>query len=78
MGNWFRDNLRAGCSTEELTSAFAEYEVAELREGGAEERQLADYEAADPSYMAVAAAERYWHKRHPKKSRQRRANPLRN
>jgi glyoxylase-like metal-dependent hydrolase (beta-lactamase superfamily II) len=63
--DWFGDRLRAGCLAAELTTAFAEYEAAELQKGGAAERQLADYEAADPSYMAVAAAERYWRKHHP-------------
>jgi glyoxylase-like metal-dependent hydrolase (beta-lactamase superfamily II) len=76
--DWFRDRLRAGCSAEELASAFAEYEAAELRKGGAAERQLADYEAADPSYMAVAAAERYWRKRHPEEVSAGDSLPLRN
>ena len=29
------------------------------------EELIRDYEAADPSYMAVGAALRYWHKYHP-------------
>jgi hypothetical protein len=39
----------------------------DLRAGGAAEAQLADYELADPSYMAVPAALRYWRKYHPDK-----------
>jgi hypothetical protein len=36
----------------------------DLRASGAAEAQLADYELADPSYMAVPAALRYWRKYH--------------
>ena len=62
---WFRDRIRAGADEAQLIGAFAEYEMHELRAGGAAEAQLADYELADPSYMAVAAATRYWRKYHP-------------
>ena len=44
---------------------FADYVVAELRSGGATEAELAAYEQADPSFMAVSAAMRYWRKHHP-------------
>lgn len=63
--NWFRDCIRAGKGEEELIPAFAEYEMTDLRAGGAPEERLLDYEAADPSYMAVGAALRYWRKHHP-------------
>jgi hypothetical protein len=35
----------------------------DLRAGGASEAEALNYEAADPSYMAVPAAIRYWSKR---------------
>lgn len=61
--DWFHKQMRNGKEKEQLTTLFAEYETAELREGGASEEELIDYEAADPSYMAVTAALRYWRKR---------------
>ena len=62
---WFRDRIRAGADEQQLIPAFTEYEMADLRAGGALEEQLPDYEAADPSFMAVGAAVRYWRKHHP-------------
>jgi glyoxylase-like metal-dependent hydrolase (beta-lactamase superfamily II) len=62
---WFRDRIRAGDNEQQLIPAFAEYEANDLRAGGATEEQLPDYEAADPSFMAVGAALRYWRKHHP-------------
>jgi hypothetical protein len=48
-----------------MTPAFADYVITELRAAGATEHELADYEQADPSFMAVSAATRYWRKHHP-------------
>jgi glyoxylase-like metal-dependent hydrolase (beta-lactamase superfamily II) len=68
---WFRDKLRSIENREsrienrELSSEFAAYEHADLRAGGASEDEVQGYEAADPSYMAVLAAIRYWQKYHP-------------
>ncbi len=62
---WFRDRIRAGDEEAALKPAFAHYLAADLREAGATESQLADYEQADPSFMAVSAALRYWRKHHP-------------
>ena len=62
---WFRDRLRAGGDEKELKPAFAEFVADELRSGGATEDKLLDYEQADPSFMAVSAAIRYWRKHHP-------------
>lgn len=62
---WFRERLHASDDDARLTTAFAEYEHAHLREHGATEALIGDYEAADPSYMAVTAAARYWRKFHP-------------
>ena len=59
--NWFRERLQA--DPEELTPVFAAYESADLQKGGATEEEVVSYEAADPSYMAVTAALRYWRKR---------------
>jgi glyoxylase-like metal-dependent hydrolase (beta-lactamase superfamily II) len=62
---WFRDRLRAGDDEEKMRRAFADYVARELRTSGATDPELADYEQADPSFMAVSAATRYWRKRHP-------------
>jgi len=45
-----------------MTPAFADYVTAELRARDATKSQVADYEHADPSFMAVSAAIRYWRK----------------
>jgi len=62
---WFRDRLRAGDDEQKMKPAFAGFVANVLRSAGAAEKQLADYEQADPSFMAVSAAVRYWQKRHP-------------
>lgn len=62
---WFRDRIRVGQSKEQLASAFAEYVAEELRARGATEKEVRDYECADPSFMAVSGALRYWQKYHP-------------
>ena len=62
---WFRDRLRAGDDEQTLPPAFASFLTAELRAAGATESELTNYEQADPSFMAVSAATRYWRKHHP-------------
>jgi glyoxylase-like metal-dependent hydrolase (beta-lactamase superfamily II) len=63
--DWLRDKIRAGVDEEQLKSEFAEYEHFDLRAWGASDKDVEGYEAADPSYMAVSAAIRYWKKYHP-------------
>ena len=62
---WFRDELRKGRGESELIPEFARYEAQDILDSGAAEERLADYEQADPSFMAVMAAIRYWQKYHP-------------
>jgi glyoxylase-like metal-dependent hydrolase (beta-lactamase superfamily II) len=62
---WFRDRMRAGHDEQQLIPAFAGYVADELRREGATEDEVRDYECADPSFMAVGAALRYWQKYHP-------------
>jgi glyoxylase-like metal-dependent hydrolase (beta-lactamase superfamily II) len=62
---WFRDRIRSGDDESRMTPAFAEHLVADIRAAGASESEIVDYEYADPSFMAVTAAARYWRKRHP-------------
>src|ERR1043166_6489803 len=62
---WFRDRIRRGQDAPQLTSAFAEHLARELKEEGATDAEIQDYEWADPSFMSVGAAVRYWEKHHP-------------
>jgi glyoxylase-like metal-dependent hydrolase (beta-lactamase superfamily II) len=62
---WFRDRLRARDDEQKITPAFADYVASELRKAGTTESELAAYEQADPSFLAVSAAIRYWRKHHP-------------
>jgi glyoxylase-like metal-dependent hydrolase (beta-lactamase superfamily II) len=62
---WFRDRIRTGDDEQKMRPAFAGYVAGELRTFGATESEVADYEQADPSFMAVSAAIRYWRKHHP-------------
>jgi glyoxylase-like metal-dependent hydrolase (beta-lactamase superfamily II) len=63
--NWFRDEIRAGREEAELVEKFAHYESSDIRDSGVSEEVVNDYELADPSFMAVSAAIRYWRKLHP-------------
>ncbi|MGZ5002975.1 MAG: MBL fold metallo-hydrolase [Chthoniobacterales bacterium] len=63
--DWFRDRMREGKDEAQIVAAFADYEHNDLREGGATNELVDDYEAADPSFMAVSGALRYWRKYHP-------------
>lgn len=62
---WFRDALRKGRGESELIPDFAQYEAQDILDSGAAKERVADYERADPSFMAVAASIRYWQKYHP-------------
>jgi glyoxylase-like metal-dependent hydrolase (beta-lactamase superfamily II) len=62
---WFREELRKGRTEEELGPLFARYEARDIIEAGAARERVADYERADPSFMAVTASIRYWQKYHP-------------
>jgi glyoxylase-like metal-dependent hydrolase (beta-lactamase superfamily II) len=62
---WLRDKICSGLDEQQLRAEFAEYEHVDLRAWGATEDDVQGYEAADPSYMAVTAALRYWKKYHP-------------
>ena len=70
---WFREKLRSGGDEHALPSGFAAVEHSEIETFASQGDSLVTghsplvtlYEAADPSYMAVAAAVRYWKKYHP-------------
>lgn len=62
---WFREQLRKDRSEAEMIADFARYEAQDITRAGAAEERIADYERADPSFMAVTASIRYWQKFHP-------------
>jgi glyoxylase-like metal-dependent hydrolase (beta-lactamase superfamily II) len=67
---WFKERIRAGADETGLRNEFRNLEHAELISESSSpvtrHLSLIDlYEAADPSYMAVGAATRYWKKYHP-------------
>jgi len=48
-----------------LIPDFARYEAKDITDSGSAAERVADYELADPSFMAVTASIRYWQKYHP-------------
>ena len=64
---WFREKIRSGANEEQLRSEFAALEHSEIESVLVTRHSslVTLYEAADPSYMAVGAAIRYWKKYHP-------------
>jgi glyoxylase-like metal-dependent hydrolase (beta-lactamase superfamily II) len=62
---WFRDQIRAGTEEPQLIPIFAKQVADELQTAGANEDLIRAYELADPSFMAVSGALRYWRKHHP-------------
>jgi len=67
---WFRKKIRAASAEQTLVREFAELEHNDLIAGSSSRvtdssALISSYETADPSYMAVPAAIRYWNKYHP-------------
>jgi len=67
---WFREKIHTGTSEVDLRSEFATLEHSEIEAASSDlvtchSSLVTSYEAADPSYMAVSAAIRYWNKYHP-------------
>ena len=61
--DWVREKMVTGQSAEETAPQFKAYVANQLRTQGATEDQIAQYEAANPSWMSVAGLMRYWKKR---------------
>jgi glyoxylase-like metal-dependent hydrolase (beta-lactamase superfamily II) len=61
--DWMKGPFEAGRAPEEITPAFQAYVAGQLREAGLDEAGVAQYEAANPSWMSVAGLLRYWKKR---------------
>lgn len=67
---WFRQQIRNGATEDHLRSEFAAVEHSEINAFASTfniqpSTLVSQYEAADPSYMAVGASIRYWTKYHP-------------
>lgn len=64
---WFREKIQTGADENQLRSEFAALEHSEIDAApiAPQSSLVTLYEAADPSYMAVPAALRYWKKFHP-------------
>jgi hypothetical protein len=61
--DWIKKSMGKGESAEEMLPRFQEYVAGQLREKGADEKTIKQYEAANPSWMSVAGLMRYWKKK---------------
>lgn len=61
--DWIRMKMDKGQTVEEITPDFTAYVANQLKVSGANVDTIAQYEAANPSWMSVAGLMRYWNKR---------------
>jgi len=61
--NWIKEKMRTGQSAEQLTPQFQQYVAGQLRDYGADDSTIQQYEVANPSWMSVAGLMRYWKKK---------------
>lgn len=60
---WMLPHAQAAVPAESLIPAFQAFVGEQLQEAGVSTRKLAQYEAANPSFMSVAGLMRYWTKK---------------
>ncbi len=60
---WMRPHYEAGTASEDITPLFQEMVKQELLQSGVSSEGVAQYEAANPSWMSVAGLLRYWRKK---------------
>ena len=60
---WMRPHFEQGADPKEVTPLFQKFTQSLLLEKGVPEKDLVQYEAANPSWMSVAGLMRYWKKR---------------
>lgn len=60
---WIKPHWEAGAKPEAITPDFQAFVQDDLRACGTSEAGIAQYEAANPSWMSVAGLLRYWKKR---------------
>lgn len=61
--DWMFPYFEKGTSAEEITPLFQAFAQQQLREAGASEMTVRQYEAANPSWMSVEGLLRYWSKK---------------
>lgn len=61
--NWMKVQWEKGATAEEITPKFMKYVAGNLIAAGFSEARIAQYEAANPSWMSVAGLLRYWTKK---------------
>lgn len=61
--DWVKKKVEEGQSVEETIPQFQEYVAHQLREQGADQELIQQYEAANPSWMSVTGLMRYWKKK---------------
>lgn len=60
---WIKGRMEQGMDSPTITPLFQNFVAHSLREKGLSQRQIEQYEAANPSWMSVAGLMRYWSKR---------------
>ena len=61
--NWIKPYWEDKADPKKVTPLFMKYTADQLRSSGANELQVQQYEAANPSWMSVAGLMRYWRKK---------------
>ena len=60
---WIKPRWERGDAPEQVVPAFQQYVAQQLKEEGADDQLIQQYEAANPSWMSVAGLMRYWKKK---------------
>ncbi len=60
---WVKNHWEAGETHEEMVPQFMQYVAGQLKDAGLTDKEIALYEAANPSWMSVAGLVRYWTKK---------------
>jgi glyoxylase-like metal-dependent hydrolase (beta-lactamase superfamily II) len=67
--DWVKQAMLAGKSYEQMVPEFRVFVESDLRAAGMNDREVLEYELADPSWMSVQGLMRYWSKHHPEEVR---------
>ena len=62
---WVKQAMLAGQTYEQMVPEFKAYVEGDLRAAGMGDKEVLEYELADPSWMSVQGLMRYWSKHHP-------------
>ncbi|MEM7550752.1 MAG: MBL fold metallo-hydrolase [Bacteroidota bacterium] len=61
--NWMKPKYESQAKPEEVVEEFQNYVAGQLRNRGATEKEILQYETANPSWMSVSGLLRYWRKK---------------